>query len=62
MEILLFMAGALLGFIFGGIFGMCQMDNLHHRVRSSGGYQPIDTGKPLCNPPRSIRPTPPSKE
>ena len=33
MELLLFMAGALLGFIFGGIFGRCQMDNLHQRVK-----------------------------
>lgn len=55
MELLLFMAGSLLGFIFGSIFGMCQMDNLHRRVKDQNWRGDIPKSKkappkPLHNP------------
>lgn len=63
MEILLFMAGAMLGFIIGSIFGMCQMDSLHRRVKGVGGYAPVDNRRDdISQPPRSMRPTPPGAE
>lgn len=62
MLFVMFMAGAMAGFLVGNVVGWCQMDNTHRRAKRNGGYQPIDTGKPLCNPPRSLRPTPPGAE
>lgn len=34
MEIFLFMAGAILGFIVGRVVGWCEMENTYRRVKN----------------------------